>query len=87
MRERRGDVRGSSALQGDAVAVEEAGGAGRVAAAPAALGRDAEVGDSPRRGRDAAPVAVAIVVVDESEKKVAALGEAEGGKRQAASGA
>ena len=64
------------------MAVEEAGGAGRVAAAPAALGRDAEVGDSPRRGRDAAPVAVAIVVVDESEKKVAALGEAEGGKRR-----
>ena len=55
--ESRCHVRGSLALERNAVAVEEAGGAGRVAAAPAALGRDAEVGDGPRRGRDAAPVA------------------------------
>ena len=56
-------MHGSLALGRDAVAVEEAGGAGQVATAPAALCRDAEVGDGPRRGRDAAPVAHAISTV------------------------
>ena len=41
-------MRGPLAFQRDAVVVEEAGRAGRVAAAPAALGRDAEVGDGLR---------------------------------------
>ena len=65
------------ALQPDPVAVEEAGAAGRVAAAPAAFGRDAEVGDEPRRGRDSALVAVAVVVVDDAEIVVAALGQSD----------
>ena len=45
--------------------------------APAAFGRDAEVGDGLRRSRDAVPpVAVVFVVVDDAEVEVAALGVA-----------
>lgn len=56
---RHGAARGNSVLQRDADAVEEAEGADEAVAAAIALGRDAEVGDGFRCGRDAATVAVA----------------------------
>ena len=64
------------------MAVEQAGGAGRVAAAPAAFGGDAEIGHGLRRGGDAAPVAVAVVVVNDAEIELAAFGQIQVGERR-----
>ena len=76
-----GHVRALFAFQRDAVAVKESIGGGRVAAGPAAIGGDSEVGDNPGRGGNAAPVAIVSVVVNNAEMEAAALGGAEGGKR------
>ena len=78
--ESRGHARGSLVVQRDAVAVEEAGGARRVAPALAALGFDAEVGNGLPRGRDAALVDIAIVVLDDAALEIAGLSQAEGGE-------
>ena len=57
----------------DPVAVEQTGRAGRVAAAPAAFGGDAEVGNRLGRGGNAAAVAVTVVMIDDGDIEVASL--------------
>ena len=64
------------------MAVEEARDAGRLGASSAAGGRDGKPGNGLRCGCDAAPVAVAIVVMDGAEMETAGRGEPEGGRRR-----